>query len=369
MRIGLNLLAFRPGHVGGAETYIRKLVEHLPVHAGADELIALMDRDLAASLATPGFRRVVAPAGSARVVAERVIEGFTPLGARSLARLVEASGVDVLLCPQQSIFPLRVGVPAVVTVHDLQHLAMPENFGLFDTHFRARVYPPSLARAARIIAISNVTRCDLVSRCAIAASRIEVVPHGFDAVERGAVEPWSAGGPYLYLPAATHPHKGHDVLLRTFAALRSRECAGWRLVFTGEQTAHWTKLKRLVRELQLEGDVLHRGFVPAAEVARAYAGAAAVVFPTRFEGFGIPVLEAVAHRKKVIVSRLPIFDELGVPKHWQVEFADPDQLARALEQDGPTQLEREPWSWSEVARRTLEILRGVASAAAAGVLR
>ena len=361
MRIGVSLLAFRPGRIGGAETYVRKLLEHLPQHSGRDELVAVLDRDVAASLPTPGFTRVIVPSGQTGLVARRVLEAFTGYPARGVSRAIEASGADVVLFPQQSVFPLRVAVRAVVTVHDLQHLAMPENFGVFDTIFRARVYPPSLDRADRIIAISGVTRQDLVERCGVDPRRVEIVPHGFTATGDGTIaEPWTPGAPYLYYPAASYPHKGHDVLMRTFAALQARGLDRHRLVFTGQKTSHWAKLQRLARELRLDAKVIHLGFVSPHEVNRIYAGAEAVVVPTRFEGFGLPVLEAVERKKKVIVSRLPIFDELGVPRRWQIDFDAPDELAAALAQVGPTEVEKQPWTWSDVARRTIAVLREAA---------
>jgi glycosyltransferase involved in cell wall biosynthesis len=360
MRIALSLLAFRPGRVGGAETVVRNLLRHLPDRAGGDELVAILDRDLAAGLSTPGFARVVVPVSARRVVAERILEAFTPYRARAVARAIEGAGTDVVLFPQQSIFPIDLEAPALLTVHDLQHLVLPENFGWFDTAFRARAYPRSLERAARILAISEVTRQDLVTRCAVDPRRVDVVPNGFTPrAPAGEAAPWSPGAPYLFYPAATYAHKGHDVLLRSFAALRERTGPKRKLVFTGERTARWKSLERLAGELRIAGDVLHLGFLPAAEVTRVYAGAEAVVFPTRFEGFGQPVLEAVTMRKKVIVSRLPIFDELGVPRHWQIDFSDPEQLAAALAAEGPTELERSPWSWEQVAQRTLDIARRV----------
>jgi len=114
------------------------------------------------------------------------------------------------------------------------------------------------------------------------------------------------------------------------------------------------------------GDVVHLGFLPYPETRRVYAGAAAVVFPSRYEGFGIPVLEAaVEFQRKVITSRLPVFDELGVPPERQIDFADPDALLAALRLPGPTVLSRRPSTWEECARRTLEIARAVAMAAPA----
>src|SRR5512133_993085 len=150
----------------------------MPAHGGSDELVAFMDREVAGALPAPGFTRVVLDRSSARIVGERVLEAFTPYRAAGVARAMERTA-DVVLFPQQSIFPLHVRAPSVVTVHDLQHLFLPENFGLFDTHFRARVYPRSLRLATRIIAISDATRRDLIARCGVDGQRIDVVPHGF----------------------------------------------------------------------------------------------------------------------------------------------------------------------------------------------
>jgi hypothetical protein len=76
------------------------------------------------------------------------------------------------------------------------------------------------------------------------------------------------------------------------------------------------------------------------------------------------VLEAVERGKKVIVSRLPIFDELGVPRRWQVDFSHPEQVAAALAQEGPTVLAKQPWTWPAVAARMIAILRDAARAPA-----
>lgn len=359
MRIAFSLLAFRPGRIsGGVETYLRKLLDRLPHQAGGDELLAIMDRDLAHHLPTPGFGRIVLPAGARRIVGHRLAEAFLGLKAHRLAREIDER-VDVAIFPQQSVFPICIRKPSVLVVHDVRHLVSPEEFGLFDRTFRARAYPASLRRADRVIAISEVTRRDLAERCAVRPERVAVVPHGFDGMAAVAA-PWDAGADYLLYPAATEPHKGHATLLRSFAALRKRGFGPPLLVFTGQRTPRWPELRRLARSLGIEKDVIHLGFLPAAELRSVYAGARAIVFPTRFEGFGLPVLEAVEHRKAVIVSRLPIFDELGVPRRWQIDFSDPEQLAAALTQPGPTELEKRPSTWDEVAARTLDIAREAA---------
>lgn len=363
MRIGLSLLNLRPGLVGGVETYVRALLRELPALAGGDGLVVLLDRDLAARLETPGWERVVYQRSGRAVVAERIAEAFTPWRSRGAERAVDAMRADVVLFPQQSIFPKRAAPPAVLTAVDLQHLFFPENFPRFDRAFRAAAYPASARRARRVLAISEFTRTTLIERAGLPADQVIAVPFGYTPTDAAAVVPTDqVAGPYLYYPAATFPHKNHDTLLRTYAALRRRGDLAAKLVLTGMKTRGWKALEALARAEGIADDVVHLGFMPYAEIRRVFAGAEAIVFPTRFEGFGIPVLEAVEFGKRVITSRLAVFDEIGVPAEWQIDFADPGQLLAALRRPGPTRLTRQPWTWAGCAGRTLEILRQEADA-------
>lgn len=363
MRIGLSLLNLRPGLVGGAETYVGALLRELPGLAGGDMLVVLLDRDLAAALPTPGWERAVYQRSGRAVVAERIAEAFTPWRARGAERALDAMRADVVLFPQQSIFPKRAAPPAVLTAADLQHLFHPEHFPLFDRAFRRAIYPSSALRARKVLAISEFTRATLIERAGLPPGQVIAVPLGYTPTDAAAVTPTDrVAGPYLYYPAATFPHKNHGTLLRTYAALRRRGDLSARLVLTGLRTRGWRALAALARREGIAGDVVHLGFLPYAEIRRVFAGAEAIVFPTRFEGFGIPVLEAVEFGKRVVTSRLPVFDEIGVPAEWQIDFADPDQLLAALRRPGPTRLTRPPWTWAACAGRTLEILRQEARA-------
>ena len=363
MRVALSLLSLRPGQVGGAETYVRQLVAKLPgVAAPGDALVAVMDRDVAAGLETPGWERVVVPRSAARIVADRILEAFTPWRARGLERALGAIGADVTLFPQQTIFPKRAPGTAVLTIVDVQHLFHPEHIPAFERAFRAAIYPASMARAARLLTISGFVRTTVLERCGIAPAKVTAVPLGYEPRDASAVTPTDrVAGPYLYYPAATFAHKNHAALLRAYAALRRRGDLAERLVFTGLRTRVWPGLERLARELGVGEDVVHLGYLPYPETRRVYAGAAAVLFPSRYEGFGIPVLEAaVEFGRKVITSRLPVFDELGVPPERQIDFGDPEALLAALRLPGPTVLGRRPSTWKECAARTLAVLREVA---------
>lgn len=360
MKLAMSLLALRPGQVGGAETYVRALVEWLPQVARGDELLLLLDRDVDRGLSAPGWRKVVVPLSSGAVVAQRILEAYTPWRATGLERLVAALGAEVLFFPQQSIFPAGVKTPAVLTAVDVQYLFHPEHFGLFDRTFRPRVYPRSLAAARHVLAISEFTKRTLVEACGVAPEKVTAIPLGFTPRDVSRVEPYRIGLPYLYYPAATFPHKAHETLLRTVAALRRRGELHHRLILTGARTSHWKALARLLRELGMEDTVQHLGFVSRDQVDSLYAGADAVVFPSRYEGFGLPIVEAAQFGRRIVTSRLPVFDEIGVPAEAQIDFEDPAALAAALARTAPTVLTVRPATWKETAERTVGVLRRVA---------
>jgi glycosyltransferase involved in cell wall biosynthesis len=368
VKLALSLLSLRPGQVGGAETYVRQLVAKLPgIATPEDRLVAVMDRNVAASYETPGWERMVVPRSAARIVADRILEAFTPWRALGLERLLAEVGADVTLFPQQSIFPKRAPGRAVLTIVDVQHLYHPEHIPAFERAFRSAIYPYSMKRADHLVTISEFVRATVLERCGIAPEKVTAIPLGYQPRDASAVLPTElVKSPYLYYPAATFAHKNHAELIRSYAALRRRGDVQEKLVFTGMQTGEWPRLARLARELGLEADVVHLGYLPYPETRRVYAGAAAVVFPSRYEGFGIPVLEAaVEFRRKVVTSRLPVFDELGVPEERQIDFADPDALLAALRLPGPTVLARTPSTWEECARRTLRLAQAVAGGAPA----
>jgi glycosyltransferase involved in cell wall biosynthesis len=357
----LSLLSFRPGKIGGAETFVRRLLAELPAAAAGDRLVAIMDRELAASLDTPGWDRVVVERGARRIVVDRILEAVTPWRDVALERQFAAVAADVIHFPQQSVFPKRVAGRVLLTVVDVQHLYHPERIALGDRLFRRAIYGASMARADHLIAISEFTRTTLLERCGVAPARVTALQLGHDPSGRRDPPTDLVVGPYLFYPAATFAHKEHATLLRSWAALKSRGEVTGKLVLSGMKTPLWKGLERLARDLGVGDEVVHLGFLPFAEVRRVYAGADAIVFPSRYEGFGIPVVEAsLEFGKKVITSRLPVFDEIGVPPERQIDFTDPAALRRALALPGPTVLTRRPPSWAEWASATLALARRVA---------
>lgn len=355
-RVLVSLLNFRPGRIGGAETYLRELLPRLPAAGPQDRFLLLARTDNAAEITAPGLEVIPIAAGDRAILRGRCWEAFTPFSHRAVRQMVRKLRPDVVFFPQQSMFPKRVEAPCVVTVHDLQHLVFPHYFSPFTRAYRRRSYGFALERADRLIAVSEFTRQELVARCGVPPERIITVRHGAPETLPAVIPSPPVSPPYLYCPAATFPHKGHAQLFAAIAELRDRGRFPWRVVLSGEQTRNWQSLKRLRTRLRLDEIVTHLGFVSRETVWSLYRHAEAVLFPSEYEGFGLPVLEAARAGAKIIASRLPVFTELGLPAQCQIDFRHADELAQALAQPGARMAADKLPTWSECAAQTVAVL-------------
>lgn len=211
-----------------------------------------------------------------------------------------------------NVLPLASGVPGVVTVHDLSFVRLPDKFPPAKRFYLTRLCRASVARAARVIAVSRQTADDLVRYFELPARKIEVVHNGVEA--RFVPGPAAANQAFRTakgLPAefflfvgTLEPRKNLDLLLRAFARFHARpEHAHIKLVMVGGKGWFFEDIFRQVAELGLEASVLFPGFVEDEELPAWYRAALAFVYPSLFEGFGLPVLEAMACGTPVICSR------------------------------------------------------------------
>jgi glycosyltransferase involved in cell wall biosynthesis len=376
LRFAVSLLALRPGRIGGTENYVRSLLAALPAALDGHEVVVVAATDAARSIETPGLERVVIDAGDAAMVARRSAEAMTPWRDRRLEDAFAALRCDAVFFPQISIYPKAVAAPAVVNVGDVQHLVAPRNIRVAERVFRRAIYPRSLAAARIVTAVSERTRRDLVEHAGVDERRIRVIRHGCPPMRAPAGQGAGASvdharasfeddppvrGPFLYYPAVTHPHKGHDELLEAFSYLVMARVP-LRLVFTGQRTRYWKKLEARARRLGLGERVHHLGYVATEVVEWLYANAAAVVFPSRFEGFGLPVVEAASFGARVIVSDLDVFDEHGTEGVHRIDFRQPEQLRAALASTTRARIADGAWSWEDAARATVAALVEAAAA-------
>jgi glycosyltransferase involved in cell wall biosynthesis len=267
--VGISLLTLTPGRMGGSEAYARALTAALARHGAHKYLVAVPP---AAGDAAGGLLAVVGGAKAGRPK-PRVFVRAALAGSTLAAASVVHYPLTVPLPPTHR--------PRVLTLHDVLHLDLPELVPRRVRTFRRVAYDAAARHADRVIVPSAFVRVRALERLGLDPGRVRVVHHGVDhdvfCPDGGPREP------FLLYPARPWPHKEHALLFAAFGLVR-RDRPELELVLTGG--GH--------ESLQLPPGVRSAGAVPVAELAELYRRASALVFPSRYEGFGSPVLEAMA---------------------------------------------------------------------------
>jgi glycosyltransferase involved in cell wall biosynthesis len=238
-----------------------------------------------------------------RAIVRALIERVPGVGVRFAVRpsdgTIEAAGADVVHFPIQDAF--TTDVPSIYQPHDLQHLHLPELFSGWERARRETIYRTHCERAAVVVAMTSWGRRDFVDSYELPPEKVRVVPggsvlHEYPAPTEGDLdrlrERLSLADAFLLYPAQTWPHKNHELLLEALARVRDETGATMPLVCPGKQTRHYRRIRELVDELGLAESVSFPGFVSSLELRGLYELATGLVFPSRFEGWGLPVCEA-----------------------------------------------------------------------------
>lgn len=278
MRIGINALYMIPGGVGGTEIYLRQLLAALDKLESGHETVVFTNRETGPLGRRPVVLPVRAKLRPWRIACEQLLLPFQ----------LRRQKIDVLLNPGFTA-PLCSSVPQVTVFHDLQHKRHPEYFRWFELPFWRLFLWASAKRSAVLVAVSEATRADLARYYGAGAV---VIHHGVED-EFFALADRREDGGYLLCASTTHPHKNHIGLLRAFARLAAGH-RGLRLVMTGVRGFAETRIRQCIAELGLSARVDCRGWVPREELYELFRRARGFIYPSRFEGFGMPVLEAMA---------------------------------------------------------------------------
>jgi glycosyltransferase involved in cell wall biosynthesis len=286
MRVGLSMLTLVPGVSGGSETYARGLAAALARRGELDvtAFVPTLAPDAGEGLPTEVVTEYAAGAGAAR-------RTFALARARVLGGALRRryAGLDVVHYPLTVRVP-RLEAPAVLTLHDLQHLDLPQLFDRGTRAFRRRFYDDAAREAQAVVCPSAFVRDRALELLSLDPARVHAVHSG---VDHERFRPGSAARePFLLYPARPWPHKNHARLLEAYALLRARE-PELRLVLTGAGT----------EALAGPPGVEARGAVGLDELVDLYRRAACLVFPSRYEGFGQPPLEAMACGTPVAAAR------------------------------------------------------------------
>jgi glycosyltransferase involved in cell wall biosynthesis len=234
------------------------------------------------------------------------------------------------------------GIPSVATIHDLSQLHIAEKYSPLRMFYIRQVLPAMFARLTRIVSVSESTRRDLLEYGQLPAARIRVAYNGadlerFTSDDRAAARQRASSflghsKPYLlYTSRLEHPGKNHVGLLRAVALLKQHGNLHHRIVFAGSRWSNSEVIDSAIEELGVTDEVMVTGFVPNEILPDLYAGADVFVFPSLYEGFGIPVLEAMMSGTPVCAANVASIPEVTGDAALLFDPADPAAIAQQID--------------------------------------
>jgi glycosyltransferase involved in cell wall biosynthesis len=327
VRIGIDA---RKLHDFGIGTYIRNILRHLARLDRETEFVLLCrpeDREALDRLGE-NFRAVAEPAGPYSVTEQVRI----PLALRR-------EQVTLFHAPHY-VLPRLVSCPSVVTIHDCIHLMFPEYLPnrLALSYARASIRTAA-RRSTRVLTVSESSKKDILRFVDLPPEKIDVIYNAYD--ERfGEVpgeeevarvrERYQLEGEFMLYAGNVKPHKNLERLIEAFAIVRRRGVEHVKLVLIGDDISKYASLRRAVHRHQLHQHVRFLGYLPEQTLAVMYRLASVFAFPSLYEGFGLPPLEAMASGTPVVTSNVSSLPEVTAEAALLVDPYDPEAIADGL---------------------------------------
>lgn len=278
---------------------------------------------------------------TARAIGRGLAERLPRIGPRFAVRVsdgtVERVGADLVHFPIQDAFLTEL--PSIYQPHDLLHLHHPELFSSWERERRERVYRAHCDRAEMVVAMTKWGKRDLLEQYGLPDGKVGVVPWGSvlpqypqpskEDLDRLRVRLSLPAGFLLY-PAQTWPHKNHETLLEALALIRAREGVAIPVVCPGTKNRHFGRIERRMRELDLGDTTRFPGFVSPLELRGLYQLATALVFPSRFEGWGLPICEAFSAGLPVAASSATSVPDIVGDAGLLFDPDDPEEMAASV---------------------------------------
>ncbi len=379
MKIGISAYATDSGK-SGISQYAENIIGRLPDIAPGQEFVVFVNEADAEWVRTwhPRLQVVSFPDWTAHPVANI----FWHLTAFPLQ--LRRHGCDVVFMPAGNRrLGWFYGMPSVGTVHDFSQLHVPQKYDAFRMFYIMRILPRMMRRLTRVISVSESTQRDLESFAGVDPGRIRVIYNGADlnrfitrdraAAKSAITEELGLPADFvLYIARLEHPGKNHVRLIEAFSRFRRDTGLAHKLVLVGSRWNGAEVIEAKVKELELDEEVIFPGFVSNDTLPVLYAAADALVFPSLFEGFGIPILEAMACGTPVCASNVSSIPEVVGDAGILFDPLDPEAIADALGlilTDQPLRdrlitagiAQASRFTWDDAAAAVLQELEGAAS--------
>jgi glycosyltransferase involved in cell wall biosynthesis len=357
MRIGVNLIPLRPGQMGGLEFYVRSLLAHLLARETSSRYFlftAWWNHD---SIDFPGGRYEKILVVRRHEDEDPLRQGFTKrrgrrVGWRSLPLLRDIASpklsdlhswgrhlrLDLWFCPMINLDPRQLPIPTVITIPDIQQEYYPEFFTQAELRQRALMYKPSCEEATAVITISNYSKQNMIERYGLPSEKVHCIYLASSEMPSASTKGGSSEivcqqhhlpQRFAFCPANLWPHKNHYMLMIALHRLRKAYGVTLPLVLTGDDMGQWATLEKFVSHFQLQEQVHYLGYVGHEELRGLYESATMLLFPSLFEGFGIPLVEAMVLGCPIVASKTTSIPEVVGDAALLFDPRNPDSIASA----------------------------------------
>lgn len=343
MRIGINLLPLRPGKNGGHEQYARNLLIKLSTIDSDNEYYLITAHYNDSSLHFPNgnvkkirFLYEISLSELIRSLIARLAGNIRDPD-MTLNKIISTYHLDIWFCPFLNLEPRPPKIPSVITIPDIQFEYYPEYFSDKELFSRKRYTDPSLEMATEIITESNFSKQCLIEKMGIEPEKIHVVPLATDdrfaeSLEKGNLlqKKYDLPEEYFFYPANGWPHKNHLALIQGFSLYKKSFKTPLHLVLTGSGVQGTAAITDCISHNNISEYVHILGYVEEEDLPGLYKNAQALVFPSLFEGFGIPLLEAMAMECPIIASGTTSIPEVAGDAAYYFDPTNPQSICDAM---------------------------------------
>ncbi len=363
MKVGVILTNLYPGKIGGAEQYVRNTIR---------EMSCMEDLKVYVFTNNTAF-----PTFSDMGCVEIVNIEDTEDRDTQLRFWIDYKNIDIMFCPLFFIAPGNCPVPAVASILDVQHEFFPQYFSKKVLADIRKSTADTLKQADGILTISEYSKETIIDKYNVPDEKICVTYLNSDGVfdltmeqSRKEENKNRIGADYIFYPANSWPHKNHINLLKAYSILKEKYQTKLKLVFTGDGKQQKKEIDDYISQNNLSEDIIYLGYLPQEEMPYIFANATVLAFPSVFEGFGIPLVEAMKAKVAVACSECGSIPEVAGDAALYFDAYNPEDIAEKIYQlESSPQLREEliqkgsvvaqKYSWKKCAEDTVTYLRKI----------
>lgn len=326
MKIGINLTSLFPKQIGGMENYVRKIIDYFPLIDNGEHNYVLYINETAfhTFFKSPRIKKIKTPINPPE-------DFFT--------NSIKQEKIDFWFCPLIPLTPSNPGLPSAITIPDIQHEYYPKFFEEETLQALKKIFPQSIASADLVLTISKFSKHSIEKKYNCPPNKIKVTYLGTDNIfnnptnkQQSALikKKYKLPNKYIFYPANTWPHKNHITLIKAFSKYTEKFDNKVCLILTGAPKQSQQKINDLIKELNLTRNIKHLGFINKTDLPHIYAQAKCLIFPSLFEGFGIPLVEAMKTNCPIICAKNTSIPEIAKDAALYFDPKDPNDICDKL---------------------------------------